>query len=73
MAQSTGAVEYSDVIFAEGYNSPNECPGNDTKQSNGEPTVRLELWGMRSTLLLLSLPGPLCPGVVTHDRVLLLK
>ena len=30
----------------------------------------LELWGMQSTHLLLSLPGPLWPGVVVSDRVL---
>ena len=30
----------------------------------------LELWGMRSTPSLLSLPGPLSPGVVAPDRVL---
>ena len=27
----------------------------------------LELWGMQSTPLLLSLPGPLWPGVVAPD------
>ena len=30
----------------------------------------LELWGMRGTPSLLSLPGPLRPGVVAPDRVL---
>ena len=30
----------------------------------------LELWGMRNTSSLPSLPGPLRPGVVTPDRVL---
>ncbi len=29
----------------------------------------LELWGMWSTPSLLSLPGPLWPGVVAPDRV----
>ena len=28
-----------------------------------------ELWGMRSTPSLPSLPGPLLPGVVASDRV----
>ena len=41
-------------------------PGNDSKQS----PVMLGLWGMRSTPLLPSLPGPLLPLVVTPDRVL---
>ena len=30
----------------------------------------LELWGIQSTLLLQSLPGPLLPCVVAPDRVL---
>ena len=30
----------------------------------------LELWGMRSTSSLPSLPGPFWPGVVAPDRVL---
>ena len=49
---------------------PNECPGNDTKQSDGEVPAMLELWGMRSTPSLPSLPGPLWPGVVAPDRAL---
>ena len=35
---------------------PNKCPGHDTKQSDGEVSVMLELWGMQSTSLLPSLP-----------------
>ena len=62
IAQSAGAVEYTD--------SPNECPGYDTKKSDGEVPAMLELWGMRSTPSLPSLPGPLWPGVVAPDRVL---
>ena len=38
---------------------PNECPGYDTKQSDGEVPAVPELWGMRSTPSLPSLPGPL--------------
>ena len=48
----------------------NECPGYDTKQSDGEVTVILKLWGMQTTPLLSSLPGPLWSGVVAPDRVL---
>ena len=62
VAQSAGAVEYTDC--------PKECPGYDTKQSDGEVPAVLELWGMRSTPSLPSLPGPLWPGVVAPDRVL---
>ncbi len=46
----------------------NECPGYDTKQSDGEVPAVLELWEMRSTPSLPSLPGPLWPGVVAPDR-----
>ena len=47
---------------------PNECPGYDTKQSDGEVPAMLELWGMWSTPSLSSLPGPLWPGVVAPDK-----
>ena len=40
----------------------------DTKQSDGEVPVMLELWGMQSTPSLPSLPDPLWPRVVTPDR-----
>ena len=49
---------------------PNECPGYDTKQSDGEVLAVLELWEMRSTPSLPLLPGPLWPGVVAPDRAL---
>ena len=47
---------------------PNECPGYDTKQSNAEVPMMLELWRMRSTPSLL--PGPLWPRMVASDRAL---
>ena len=43
IALSAGAVEYTDCISAEGWNTPNEGPGYDTKQSNGEASLMLEL------------------------------
>ena len=46
----------------------NECSIYDTKQSEGKPPVMLELWGIRSSLSLPSLLGPLLPGVVEPDR-----
>ena len=52
-----------------GVRLPNECPRYDTKRSDGEAPVMLELWGMRSTPSLPSLPGPLWLGVVAPDRV----
>ena len=42
----------------------------DTKQSDGEVPVMLELWGMQSTPSLPSLLHQIWPRVVTHDRVL---
>ena len=58
LAQSAGAVEYTDCTSAEG--TPlNECPAYDIKQSDGEVPVMLELWGMWSTPSLSLLPGPL--------------
>ena len=50
--------------------SLNECPRHDTKQSDGEDPVMLELWGMRSTPSLPSVPGLLWLWVVALDRVL---
>ena len=69
-AQSAGVAEYTDSIIAESKTLSNECPRYDTKQSDGEFQVMLELWGMRSTPLLSSLPGPLFLGVVETGRAL---
>ena len=69
VAQSAGAVEYIDCFSAEGQDPlPNECPRYDTKQSDSEVPVMLELWGMRSNPSMPSLPGPLWPGVVALDK-----
>ena len=46
----------------------NEYPGYDIKQSDGEVPGMLELWGMQSTPLLPSLPGPLWPGVIAPEK-----
>ena len=51
-------VEYTDTPL-------NECPGYDTKQSDGEFPVMLGLWGMQSTP-----SSPSISGVVALDRVL---
>ena len=47
------------VPLQRGNPPPNECPGYDTKQSDGEVPEMLEFWGMRNTPSLLSLLGPL--------------
>ena len=71
IAQSAGAVEYTDCFSAEGMTpTPNECPRYDTKQSDGEVPGVLERWGVQSTPSLPSLPGPLWVGVLAPDRAL---
>ena len=70
LAQLAGAVEYTDCTSAGGKTPPSECPGYDIKKSDGEVPAVLELWGMRSTPSLPSLPGPIWPGVVAPDRAL---
>ena len=71
LSQLVGAVEYTDCFSAEGYDPhpPNECPVYDTKQSDGEVPLMLELWGMKCSPSLSSLPparsrstwkGPIC-------------
>ena len=42
IAQSAGAVEYIDFIFAEEKDSPKKCPGYDAKQPGGETPVMPE-------------------------------
>ena len=68
--QPAGAAEYTDYFSAEGSDSPIECPGHNTKQSDGEATEMLKLWGIWSIASLPSLPDPLWPRVVAPDRVL---
>ena len=48
----------------------NECPAYDTKQYDGEASVMLALWEIRSTPSMPSLLSPLRPGVVAPDWVL---
>ncbi len=45
-------------------------PGYDTKQSDGEAPLMLELGEIPSSSLLASLPGPLWLRVVAPERVL---
>ena len=51
--QNTSTAPCREVRF------PNKCPVYDTKQSDGEAPVMLELWEIRSTSSLLLLPCPL--------------
>ena len=59
ITQSAGAVKYIDSFS-----------DYDTKESDGEVQVMLELSGMRCTLSLPSPQGQLCPRVEAPDRVL---
>ena len=63
-AQSAWAAEYTYCISANRQVSPTSILDMSLND------VTLELWGMRSTALLSSLPDPLWPGVVAPDRVL---
>ena len=63
-------ARYTNCTSAEGNDTPNECPDYDTKQSDSEVPVMLELWGMQSTSLLPSLQGLLWSRVIAPDRVL---
>ena len=45
-----------------------ECPGYNTRQSDGEAPVQ-DLWEMWSTSSLSLLPGPLWPGMVVPIRI----
>ena len=63
-----GAVEYTDCFSAEGQYPPMSVLDMTLKQSDGEVPALLELWGMRSTSSLPSLPGPLWPGVIAPDK-----
>ena len=65
-----GCRIYRLLLFRGVRPPPNECPGYDTKQSDGEISVMLGLWGMRSTPSLPSLRGPLWSIMVALDRVL---
>ena len=65
LAQSAGAVEYTDYFSIEGY--PPKCV-LDMILNNSKVPRMLELWGMRSTPSLTSLPGSHLPGVVAPDR-----
>ena len=64
------AVSFYVVFFSMHNPSRKNYPGYDTKQSNGDIPVMLELWGMLCTYLLPSLPGSLNPGVAAPESVL---
>ena len=58
------------LLLCRRVRSPQWVSWYDTKQSNGEVKVMLELWRMQSTSSLPLLPGPLWPRMVAPDRAL---
>ena len=56
------------LLLCRGVRPPQRVSCYDAKQSDGEVPAMLELWGVRSTPSLPSLPGPLWPGVVAPDK-----
>ena len=40
------AEQYTNYISVVSYELPNKCPGHDTKRSDGDTPVMVELWGM---------------------------
>ena len=69
LAQSAGAVEYTEVQRGK---TPTQMSllEYDTKQSDGEVSVMLELWGIRSIPSLPLLPDPLGPAMVASNRAI---
>ena len=68
-AQSAGGCRIHRLLLCRGVRPPpNECPGYDSKQSDGEVPAMIKLWGMWSTSLLPSFPGPLWLKVVALDK-----
>ena len=71
VALLAGGVEYTVASLLRVKNPPHQrVSWYDIKQSDGEASVMLELWGMWSTPSLPSLSGLPRPGVVAPDRVL---
>ena len=72
LTQSVGLLNTPTTSLQRGKapDHPNECFTYNTKQSDAEVSVMLELWGMRSTPSLPSLPGSLWLGVVAPDKIL---
>ena len=57
LAQSAGAIEYTDNISAEGKDTPNKYPGYDMTL-NGVAPLMLEFSGMQSTSFIAITPRP---------------
>ena len=64
MALSAGSAEHTDYISAD---FPNVFPGYGIKQSDGETSIILELWGKQSNPSSPSLPDLRWLGVLVLD------
>ena len=67
MAQSAGAVEYTDCISSEGYDSLKECPDMTLINLILKSQYCWRFGDVEFPMP--SLIGPLWPGVVAPDRV----
>ena len=63
IALSAGTVEYTNWFSAKKQDFLDVYPWYDTKQSDSEVLVILDLWKMQRTPLLPRFPGPLCSGM----------
>ena len=63
-------LEYELAYYDSAVHRFNHYTTRTPQQSDGEASIMLELWGMRSIPSLPSLPGPLWPRVVVPDRFL---
>ena len=61
LAKLAGVVEYNDCIYAEGSDFLQWVSWYDTKQSDSEAPVMLELWGMCNPIY-----QPLRSGRIWH-------
>ena len=57
-AQSAAVAEYTNASLQRGKTPYNDYPEYDTKQTDDEAPLMLELWRMQGTALLPSLLGP---------------
>ena len=67
---SSSLIDMFGLLWFSFMACPTRVLDMNTKQSDGEAPVILNLWGMQSTPSLPLLPGPLWPGVVAPNRVL---
>ena len=62
------SLEFQIIVLNKTFTQLAGAVEYNTKQSDGEIPVMLELWGMQSTPSLPLLPDPLWPGVVAPNK-----